>query len=468
MSRRAEIAVIGTGPGGAMAACVLAEAGRDVLLLEAGPSVPQNSAPPFSLEEFRSKYADGGVSAALGRGSIPFVEGKVVGGSSEINSALYHRTPDAVLAKWTRETRARALEPENLRPHFEAIEADLTVGLDPAGASPASRRFEGGFRRLGLPCSDTPRMFAYGQGTGEGRRQSMSKTFVPRARAAGATVLPSSRAARLVRAGARWRVEIAGADAVEADFVFAAGGALRTPALLRRSGLAPRAGATLRLHPMIKAAAVFDEAVNAPGMGVPTHQAREADDSISYGCSVATPAHLAVHMTDHPEDAAVVARDWRRMGTYYATVSGRASGTVAPFPFTGDPLARYELDPADRVDLARGLRRLCEALFAAGATAVFPGVAGVGRLGSVAELSRLPSVLDPRSARVSTVHLFGSCPMGERPDSPADSFGAVRGASGLYVSDASMLCGALGVNPQGTILALARRNAQHFLRGSGE
>jgi choline dehydrogenase-like flavoprotein len=63
-----------------------------------------------------------------------------------------------------------------------------------------------------------------------------------------------------------------------------------------------------------------------------------------------------------------------------------------------------------------------------------------------------------------TIHLFSSCPMGERRESCAtDSFGRVHGMQDLYIADASILCDAPGVNPQGTIMALARRNALHFL-----
>ncbi len=44
-----------------------------------------------------------------------------------------------------------------------------------------------------------------------------------------------------------------------------------------------------------------------------------------------------------------------------------------------------------------------------------------------------------------------------------DSFGRVHGSKRLHVADASLLCSAPGVNPQGTIMAIARRNAFHFL-----
>jgi choline dehydrogenase-like flavoprotein len=54
--------------------------------------------------------------------------------------------------------------------------------------------------------------------------------------------------------------------------------------------------------------------------------------------------------------------------------------------------------------------------------------------------------------------------MGEdRTTCVADSFGRVHGVPGLHIADASLLCDAPGVNPQGSIMAFARRNALHFL-----
>jgi choline dehydrogenase-like flavoprotein len=65
-----------------------------------------------------------------------------------------------------------------------------------------------------------------------------------------------------------------------------------------------------------------------------------------------------------------------------------------------------------------------------------------------------------------TIHLFSSCVMGEARDVCAvDSFGKVHGQQNLFVNDASLLCTAPGVNPQGSIMAIARRNALHFANG---
>jgi choline dehydrogenase-like flavoprotein len=63
-----------------------------------------------------------------------------------------------------------------------------------------------------------------------------------------------------------------------------------------------------------------------------------------------------------------------------------------------------------------------------------------------------------------TVHAFSSCPIGERRDRcAADSYGRVHGLANLFLNDASMLPDSPGVNPQGTVMAFARRNVRRLL-----
>jgi choline dehydrogenase-like flavoprotein len=73
----------------------------------------------------------------------------------------------------------------------------------------------------------------------------------------------------------------------------------------------------------------------------------------------------------------------------------------------------------------------------------------------------------PRSGlSLTTVHAFSACPIGERMDRcAADSFGKLHHFDNVYVNDASMLPDSPGVNPQGSIMALARRNAIRFADG---
>jgi len=73
--------------------------------------------------------------------------------------------------------------------------------------------------------------------------------------------------------------------------------------------------------------------------------------------------------------------------------------------------------------------------------------------------------IGPGAVSLSAIHLHSTCPMGESPSSATDSYGRVRETEGLLVNDSSLLPASPGINPQGLILAIARRNAVAFLEG---
>ena len=93
----ADILVVGSGPGGAVVAATLAEAGREVLMLESGAAETLDPHPPFSAAEMTAKYRAGGMTAIVSRPPVNYVEGECLGGGSEINSGLHHRLPPHAL-----------------------------------------------------------------------------------------------------------------------------------------------------------------------------------------------------------------------------------------------------------------------------------------------------------------------------------------------------------------------------------
>lgn len=433
-----------------MTACVLAESGKEVLLVEEGAGLGQASCRPFSVEEMVEKYRHGGVSAALGSCPVAYVEGRTVGGGSEVNSALYHRVPAQRLEEWSLRLAVEGIGEKNLASHFEALEAELGLLADSTSGHPVGRKLAAGAQSLGLECVQALRM-AY-PGPGCLHRRSMSETFIPRAVKAGCRLHEGTRVERLERRGGRWVLKARTSGPVfeiEAETVFLACGAIQTPALLRRSGLAPRAGASLSLHPMAKLVAQFPDEVNGPDLGVAAQQVKLPHGRFSFGCSIGSPANLALNLLDYPEPLSRLAKDWRRMASFYVMVPGSGRGEVRGLPGFPDPLVRYEVSPEDLRDLDEGLQKLGGLLMAAGAERVFA------------------APVTQSDARLVTLHLMGSCPMGEhRGLCVADSFGKAHGCAGLYLADASLFCGPLGVNPQGTVMALARRNALAFLKAA--
>jgi cholesterol oxidase len=73
----------------------------------------------------------------------------------------------------------------------------------------------------------------------------------------------------------------------------------------------------------------------------------------------------------------------------------------------------------------------------------------------------------PLSAYI-TVHPLGGCPMADDPAlGVVDDAGKVHGYEGLYVLDGSIVPTALGVNPSKTIAALAERGVERLIGGLG-
>ena len=468
---RCQVAVIGSGPGGAVTANTLASKGFDVVVLEDGPHLKLDSCPPFSIEEMRQKYRWGGLNVALGAPKVPLVEACCVGGGSEINSGLYHRTPPETLGFWRDRFAVQRLQEPDLLPHFEACEAALGVQLNPGRQPAASVKIKIGAERLGWKTIEVPRWVQYPNisdpdGIARGKRRSMTETLLPSAQAAGCRLVPKARVEKLERTRAHWRVKTVRQNeplTVEAETVFVCCGAIETPALLRRSGIKKNIGNTLALSPMIKVAAVFEDEVNNEYVDIGAQQVTEFSPRISVGCSISSLPYLALALSEHPDAGIALKRQWRRMSVYYAAIAGPNTGVVRNVLFSRAPLIRYWLTAADLRALSTGLVYLCRLLFAAGATHLYPGLSGMPPLQSEADLTRIPSELPRDQTNLTTVHLFSSCPMGEAVEfSAADSFGQLHGYNNLFVNDASLLCTAPGINPQGSIMALARRNAFHF------
>jgi choline dehydrogenase-like flavoprotein len=466
-----DVLVIGTGPGGAIVSALLAERGIGVLAVEEGPILPLSSCRPFSSEELLQKYRGGGLTVTLPGPRIVFGEGRCVGGGSEVNSALYHRLPPEVLDEWVTRYRLDAVRVGEMAAHATAVEEETGLA-QPAGDLPgASRMLRDGARALGWRSLEVPRLASAepSSSLGEGRR-SMTVTHLPRALAAGALLLPDARVRRLRREAGRWRALVDHRPTgrtprridVIASRVVVCGGAVQTPALLRRSGITRRVGNTLRLQTMVKVVARFPGRINGDISGVAAHQVKEFAPRFSLGCSVSTRPHLAMAMVDHGEHLAAAAEAWEHMAVFYAVGRGGV-GSVRPLPGCRDPLVRYRLAPEDLGDLGDGMRALARLLLRAGAVVVYPGIAGAKPITDEAGVADLPRVLPVDRTAMLSFHLVGSCPMGEdRSRCAVDSFGHVHGVEGVVVADGSILCEAPGVNPQGTIMALARRAALHL------
>jgi choline dehydrogenase-like flavoprotein len=460
MNRRVEHLVVGSGAGGALTAALLAEAGREVLVLEEGPWIEPSEVELFSLDQMARQYRSGGVTPALGRPPVAYVEGCCVGGSTEVNIGIFQMADAATFERWRQTHHVEDLTLESLAPYAAANDEALAVQGYPWPYPKGSRALFEGAEAVGCDAPEVSRCYSYE--TGKPVKQSMLRTYLPRATRAGALVEANRRVERLVLREGRARGAKTANGVVEAEHIWLCAGAVGTAAILQRSGVRRRVGATLGMHPTMKLAARFAEPTDAAA-DVPVHQVKPVGKKYFFGGSVSRPGQVALTLSDAWQANRVHIDGWRNMAVYYVALSG-GHGRVMAVPGLRDPVVTYRVSRQDLAALGDGMHELARLLFAAGAEAVFPSVRGCGAITDVREAGRLQGAVTASRSSIMTVHLFSTAPMGENEAlCPVDSYGRVRGVDGLRVNDASLLPDAPGTNPQATVMAIAARNVAHWL-----
>src|SRR5215207_5666664 len=204
-----DVAIVGSGAGGAVCASILAEAGLDVLVLEAGPYMDSSSYPEEPLAALEALYRDGGLTIAEGRPAIPTPVGRAVGGTTVINSGTCFRAPDDVLAGW-RDDHGIEWATELAGDYAEAEEALWVKPVDPERMGRNGQLLREGAESLGVgheplnrnaggcyQCSSCP------SGCRLDAKRAAHVSYLPRAVAAGARVRAEVDARRITFDGER-------------------------------------------------------------------------------------------------------------------------------------------------------------------------------------------------------------------------------------------------------------------------
>lgn len=479
----ADYVVVGSGAGGATAACELARGGARVALVEAGPWLDPEHYPNTTYGSMRDLFDDWGSQVARGRALWPLVQGSCVGGSTVINCAICVRTPDDIFGKWQREHGLPDLRTPILR-HQDTLEAELCATQVPSESLGRSSALAlQGANQLGY-ASRVMTRYAKGclgsgqclQGCRSLRKQSLNLNFVPEVLSHGGTVLSCAPVSRILFSGNR-------ATGVTGRFrhprlrargglftvhakrgVFVAGSVTWSPVLLAKSGVRlPALGRFFRAHPGFGLFGVYDDPVD-PNKGATQGWASVAfreNPGFKMETLAIPPEMMASRLSGGGTALLNKLRDYRHLAMWVIAVRAESVGTVRP-GLLGRPVVRYSADRADMERVRKGLAQVARTHFAAGARRVLPVIYGLPYSIGPDEVRVIEEgPLDPRAYISILSHLFGGCVMGRDPaTSVVDDSGRVHGHQGLFVADASVIPTNLGVNPQHTIMALARHFAQ--------
>lgn len=479
-----DVVVVGSGAGGAVAAATLAEAGLEVLVLEAGSHYNRDNYPADRLEAVTELYRDAGLTIAEGRPPIPVPVAKTIGGTTVINSGTCFRAPDSILEGWRQEfgvAWARDLDED----YGEAEDFLRVTRLSPermgrngqlAMEGAAALGYSGGpiSRNAGncVQCSSCP------YGCAIDAKQGMHVSYLPRAVAAGARIrsgveaqsvlVEDGRAAGvacLAREGSgRTRPFTVRARRA----VIAAGGALGTPELLLRSGLgSSQVGRNFHIHPACWVGGRYEEEVRGWEGVMQSYYVDEWETSqrILLEATFTPLAFGGAWLVGTGREHQRAMLWFGQIGSIGVQLRDLSEGRVA-LANEGALRATYRLSDEDARQIVFGIARAAEVHFAAGATEVYPNIprAGVIRPG---DLQRFESTRFKASElRLEAFHPMGTARISDDPRRGVCApDGSVRGTEGLYVADASLFPTAPGVNPMMTIIAFAKQVARGVAEG---
>ena len=214
-----------------------------------------------------------GAPAASQDQSVGLLAGSCLGGGTVVNYSTSFRTPDDVRAEWASHG-VSAFESQEYTDSLDAVSERLGVNREHNEPSTREQKLQEGCVKLGWHVDAMPRNVRgcaqgrecgyCGLGCRVGAKQSVVKTWLADAHAAGARLIVRTRVARVVLEGGAAR-GIVGRTVeghqltVRSRAVVVACGAIHTPALLKRSGLQnPNIGKHLKLHPATAVFGVFD------------------------------------------------------------------------------------------------------------------------------------------------------------------------------------------------------------------
>lgn len=455
---RTDVCIIGSGAGGGVAAGLLAEAGREVLVLEEGAPVTRFT--QREEEMYPALYRDGG-NQFTDDGGVNVLQGRTLGGSTVINMADVVGIPDGVLAHWAQRYGWDRYSPARVREAEAACSA--VIGANPIPRDQLNRNnavLVAGGERLGLPVGTFThnRVGCIGSGyclvgCAYGAKQSVALTWVPRAQATGRALFQTDARVstlewqgRQVRAAVGTLLDPATARPiasfrVQADQFILAAGAIHSPLVLQAAGIGGRqVGRNLSLQPQAPVVALFpDEIVHYRGVPQAGYVDQETADPATglggfrlEGVS-GTPGMSATSMGAWGPELHTFMRRYRDIAACLCLVPDQPSGAVTRKD--DRPKIRYALGDAWVRALKEALWTAGRAYFAAGAEVVVLPLVGATPArteDALAEHLRLPI----RSAGISLIsaHPQGTCRAGEvlEPDL------RVKGLDNLRVIDASV------------------------------
>lgn len=500
-----DILVVGSGPGGSVAASVLARAGYKVLVVEKGPYVSPADVSNLEADAFDRLYEQHGL-LTTSDGSMVLLAGATVGGGTSVNWGCCLPLPDYVRKEWVEKHGLEAFGGDG------EYDKALNYVLIKVGALDRSRVSHNRMNKVlqegcdvmgyrwettGQNLRDTldPSAGYICFGDRYGNKNAGVTVFLRDAVKNGAKIADNCRVKRILRQNSSqsFRSRAVGAECIVSGrlvrinarkAVVVAAGALHTPGLLKRSGLRNgNIGRHLHLHPVTPVLGLMNpgDAIE-PHLGAPLttvcNEFELGPQGNGYGARIECPsAHTglwaAVMTWMTPFQYKEKMLMYRHETPLIVMQRDQGEGSVSSTR-DGTPVVHYSVSARDKASLSKALNGAFKILTTGGAQVVQsshirdPGIFladgpyNLLRMASDDKLQKYLAFVGRQGMRKHEIGLFsahqmGTCRLSTTPLRGAvDVHGEAWDCDNLFVMDASTFPSAAGVNPMITVLVIAK------------
>lgn len=492
---RCDVLVIGSGCGGATAARVLAEAGRQVIVVEEGGDfVGPARLTQRDLAMYDQVYADRGGRSTSDR-SIAVLSGRVLGGGGVINACDVVPIADETWTTWRNHHGVTAFSESEIQ--AATAQALMDLGANPISESQLNennRILRRGAQGLGWRGQVMQHNRKDCQGLGScligcpvGAKRNPRMVAIPAALAAGAQVYVRARAEEIRGTGQPDKtITLRSLDAqgyhagpafrIRARAVVLAAGPVGTVSVLRASGLGgPALGRFLSLQPQIPITAVMPQVVDAFS-GIPQafavteferHDERLGLSGFRIEPIFGTPGIIGSLVSEPGELGKAMMSRMRHFAASLLLLPDESVGQIR-FGWTGRRHIDYTFTEDYRARARQAIAAAARLYLQAGAERVVVPTVPALDLRKTADLQRIAGLpLAAASLPLISAHQQGGARMGpDAATSVCDLQGQVHGTRDIYVMDTSVFPTSASSHTMAPVITmshlLAGRLAAHF------
>ncbi len=486
---RCEVLIIGSGAGGGVAASRFAKAGKEVIIVEKGPWIPESSMSNLEAEMVSQLYEERGALSSSD-GAMTVFAGSCLGGGTTINWQACIKTPDFVLEEWAEESGIEDFVKPIFQKHLQSVWDRVGAGSERIIHNRNNQHLISGSKALGQKVNEIAKNSSHcnhdnayrcgwcGFGCKQGSKQSSLKTFIQDASDHGARILDRTSIERLIFNGNTIQgafgihTDVDGKQIqvrIEAEQVIVSAGSIHSPALLLRSGIRhPQLGKNLYLHPVVPVSAIYNETIEAwTGAMMTSTNDQYIRLNGRYGYKIETPPpHPGLLALGMPwKDATSFQKRMsqiQNLGVFIVLSRDQFGGEIK-LSRDGRPIIHYNLHPSDQSTLMHGMMNAARIHAAAGAIEIalphsIPTYIPTEIIKDENKFNEIVQHLRWKKGDFTlfSAHQMGTCRMGNSyVHDVVNPEGKVWGINGLYVIDASVFPRCSGVNPMISILALS-------------